>query len=281
MRRKYLCNGRSSAFNFHENPPTSSVSWLGNGTTITDGVRGVISSICGVDNGAPLDGNYIQFVLGSTKTIDSAKIKFGADSSINMVKSNLDKKGTSSYKYVIEGDVNLDSLYSAGVVAEYSGLGNPTLTVGQGCQEDGLVPGSGLVLGFAPIYIEGGSVDPAVTAAASTVDTAGDNDGIALGTVFDAFNAFTNSPFADTLDPTSYSSSKLTTAGAIKKADGTVISTGIIVIDTTSGLGGIITDETWNTANLVYATNPDELSICDYVEVTYDGVVYKYFFAGM
>lgn len=116
--------------------PTTSVSWTGQGTAITDGARDFNTSICGTDNGAPVDGYYVQFVLASTKTINSAKIKFGTDTAINMDKSNLDKKGASSYKYIYTGDLTLGELLSLPVVSEYSGTGTPTLTVSHGCVPD-------------------------------------------------------------------------------------------------------------------------------------------------
>lgn len=109
--------------------PSSSVTWNANGTHLVDGVATLNTEICGVANGAPRDGEYLVFVLSSTKDISSAQISFNTNSPISMDKSNTDKRGTSSYKKVYAGD--LRSLTSA--VATYVGLGTPTLTISHGC----------------------------------------------------------------------------------------------------------------------------------------------------
>lgn len=77
--------------------PTSQVTWSGRGMTSDgDGGYTLNDDRCDESEGAP----YILFVLASTKAINSAYIKFGSDSPIAMEKSNTDKRGTSTWKYL-------------------------------------------------------------------------------------------------------------------------------------------------------------------------------------
>jgi hypothetical protein len=105
-----------------------SVTWTGQGTTVIDGVRTPDTTDCD-------EGEYVTFVLASTKALSSPMISFDGSTPEAMIKSNTDKKGTSSYKttYTSDGSIDLDELLDDGVVATYTGSAKPTLTVGHGC----------------------------------------------------------------------------------------------------------------------------------------------------
>lgn len=112
--------------------PALSVTWQGQGSSLSDGTRVPISAICGLDAGAPVAGKYFDFVLASTKSLRLPMISFGSDSSVPMEKSNSDKFGTSSYKARYTGGLSLDQLLGE-VTVTYTGAATPTLTLSQGC----------------------------------------------------------------------------------------------------------------------------------------------------
>lgn len=124
--------------------PGTSATWSGKGTTaVSEGVYAFDTEVCGIENGAPVDGAYVVFVLASTKGLSAPMIKFGgADTPRAMDKSNGDKPGNGAYKYLWqpeEGDVDLAALLALPVSVDWTGNARPVLTVGHGCAT-GLLP---------------------------------------------------------------------------------------------------------------------------------------------
>lgn len=117
--------------------PTGSITWTGQGTHLLDESRTLNLSLCGTENGAPVDGDYFTFVLASTKNFTTTpKIKFGSDSAVFMTKSTATDRAVSSYKYTYTGEATLEELIGLPVVASDFGTATPTLTLAQGCVQD-------------------------------------------------------------------------------------------------------------------------------------------------
>jgi|GEM_PF-4128177 len=118
-------------------PPASSLTWVGNGI-IADGLGdyGLSTSLCGLENGADVEGSYLVFVLSSTKNISTPKLRVGpTDSWHDMTKMSIKESATSSYKYVFESarPIDLASILAMPVTASWTGTATPVLTVGRGC----------------------------------------------------------------------------------------------------------------------------------------------------
>jgi hypothetical protein len=131
-------------------PPSTSVRWMGNGTLSDGASRTLVTEICSPTIGANSEGNYLRFVLASTKAFQTLpKIKFGAEGpELPMYKSNNDKRGTSSYWYVVENGTrveNLEELLQSGVYATNYGSAAPTLNISHGCNRSSEIVGLNLV----------------------------------------------------------------------------------------------------------------------------------------
>jgi len=104
-------------------PSSSSIAW--------DGKNGVPPvGICGVANGAPVDGSYLLWVLTANKTT-AATIAFGAGGPVAMTRTGT----TSTFKYVQTDPPSFAALRSTGVTATYNASRdkNARLVIGQGC----------------------------------------------------------------------------------------------------------------------------------------------------
>jgi hypothetical protein len=107
--------------------PSGTVTWAGNGTTVTDGTLTLTDGdTCDNDN-TP----YLLWVLAGSKAT-AASISITGSSAVPMEKTNVDKKGFSSFKYEMPGPINLDNLDP--VIATYDdGKNKATLTISHGC----------------------------------------------------------------------------------------------------------------------------------------------------
>jgi hypothetical protein len=107
--------------------PSGTVTWAGNGTTVSDGTLTLTDGdACDIDN-TP----YLLWVLAGSKAT-AASITITGSLAVSMEKTNVDKKGFSSFKYEMPGPINLDSL--GPVVATYDdGKNKATLTISHGC----------------------------------------------------------------------------------------------------------------------------------------------------
>lgn len=248
-------------------PPTTSVTWTGNGTTVGEDTRTLNTSICDTANGAPVDGNYLLFVLASTKSISSAFIDFGSGQ-VSMDKSNGTKAGTSSYKKVYTGpDFDLDDLLDNPVVATWTGSGSPTLTLSHGCIETDEVD----VTGLSAISELTSGCGSALCYAAD-----GNDDELAYEGFIDIHNLY---GFPGVLGiPLEGFDPSLMTAVVLKKNDGTLVETCPFDYE-----GAVIAycDNTFVSSTLIRA-NPSltpitpPLEDADFFEVTYNGNPYRF-----
>lgn len=118
--------------------PSTSVIWTGNGTTLDGQSRSLTTVLCSPTIGATAEGNYLLFVLASTKGFTTTPtIKIGTSVAVPMTKSNSGKPGTSSFRYILNSStqLNLQSLLESGVVASNFGSAAPTLTLSHGCNQ--------------------------------------------------------------------------------------------------------------------------------------------------
>lgn len=258
--------------------PTSSVSWAGNGTYVNgSGARVLSTQVC--DATAPVAGNYVLFVLASTKTIDSATIQFGADAPLSMFKSNGDKKGTSSYKYIYTGSKTLAELLTLPVIASYTGLGTPTFTVSHGCQV--AFGGYSIIYGMAGLdrvdYAANCSDDPAVCAADVAAMTSADADGDTFinGFYVDIFNYFGLKTAL--FDPATFDLLKIsnmafydTSGTKVYNAYARPFAGGIIII-------AWVDDYDPMTLHTSVGNGSSTDTAGDYIQFDYEGVTYRYY----
>ena len=145
--------------------PSSSatVTWTGNGTTLTEGSRTLNTETCD-DDSTP----YLLWILAGSKAT-SATITINDGSSVPMGQPGINKKtGISTFKYLMPGTIDLDT---ATVIATYNDAKNKaTLTISHGCTgESGaeltvvflgeIVPGAGGAV-FGPL---GSTMGPSTT----------------------------------------------------------------------------------------------------------------------
>lgn len=263
--------------------PTQNVTWSGLGTHVADGLRTLDTEVCGIANGAPVDGDYLQFVLASTKSITgSVTIQFGADTPVSMTKSNTDKRGTSSYKYLLTPNYGVEDVTAASasdflnellalpVQAAWVPNGTPTFTLGQGCIDGyagtGWVDNLNLsVSGSLNLYcvaVVGCGIE---TNAIVGADGNSDDTVVKIGLdIFDIGSQGTSTPIPfDTFDYAKI------TAVALYQADGTKLGD-MTWGEVTEGMYAYVDNTFLDTA--LYAVN----GVPAYVVVTYDGVEYKY-----
>jgi len=115
----------------------NSVNWLGNGVD-DDETFEFDSEICGVENGAPVDGPYVYWVLTASKA-SAADIEIdGLDFNET---GNMDKKGKGSFHYLQQFDAEFVVPTSA--FATYNGPNDKkvNLVISHGCG-DGEDPGT-------------------------------------------------------------------------------------------------------------------------------------------
>lgn len=109
--------------------PAGTAVWTGNGTTVTDGTRTLNTETCNAEN-TP----YVLWVLSGSKATTATISIDGATRAIPMVKTNVDKRGFSTFKYEMAGPIDLDALTA---VASYDdGKNKAALTISHGCLGD-------------------------------------------------------------------------------------------------------------------------------------------------
>lgn len=114
----------------------NSVNWLGNGVKADESFE-FDSEICGVDNGAPVDGAYVYWVLTASKA-SAADIEI--DGLEFTETGNMDKKGKGSFHYLQQFEAEFVIPTSA--FATYNGPNDKkvNLVISHGCG-DGDDPG--------------------------------------------------------------------------------------------------------------------------------------------
>jgi len=99
--------------------------WNGSGVNGYAGANPSLDDeVCGTDNGAPVDGSYLQWVLVA-KEPTSATLTVGTDAPVAMTRNG--KKGT--FKYVQTGEAQcLTTTYTGSAVVQFypATLSNPT-----------------------------------------------------------------------------------------------------------------------------------------------------------
>jgi hypothetical protein len=111
--------------------PTHAASWHGNGVSVdAEGAVSLGSEVCGTENGAPVDGAYLQWVLVA-KGPTSATLTLGSDAPVTMVRHG--NNGT--FQYVQTDFGNLADVVDGGATASYIGKADPKAKVvlGSGC----------------------------------------------------------------------------------------------------------------------------------------------------
>jgi hypothetical protein len=107
-------------------PSVATVTWSGNGTTLTEGSRTLNTETCDADS-TP----YLLWILAGSKAT-SATITINGGDPVQMVQPGINKKtGISTFKYLMPGTIDLDT---AIVTASYNDAKNKaTLTISHGC----------------------------------------------------------------------------------------------------------------------------------------------------
>lgn len=116
------------ATNASARPPastsTQTTPWTGNGTNLTEGARTLTTETCDAE-----DTPYLLWILSGSKAT-SASITINAATE-NMEKANVDKKGHSTFKFLMSGTVDLDNAVVS--ATSNDGRNRATLTISHGC----------------------------------------------------------------------------------------------------------------------------------------------------
>ena len=111
--------------------PGPSAPWNGNGVSVdTEGNASLDHEVCGTENGAPVDGTYLQWVLVA-KQVTSATLVIGADDPVDMARNG--NNGT--FQYIQTDFDDLADIVDGGATARYVGKADPKAKVvlGSGC----------------------------------------------------------------------------------------------------------------------------------------------------
>jgi hypothetical protein len=117
--------------------PSQTASWNGNGVSIdAEGDVSLDSEVCGTENGAPVDGTYLKWVLVAKK-VGSATLTIGSDAPAVMTRHG--NNGT--FQYLQTDFEDLDDVLDAGASASYVGTADPKAKVvlGGGCLDAGVI----------------------------------------------------------------------------------------------------------------------------------------------
>jgi hypothetical protein len=108
---------------------SNSRNWVGHGTHEVDSEFTLDTEICGIENGAPVEGPYISWVLTASRATN-ADITIDGGSTESMVKS-----GNGSFHYLQDMDTWAEP---SSVTATFDGSDTKrvNLTLGHGCTED-------------------------------------------------------------------------------------------------------------------------------------------------
>jgi len=111
--------------------PSQTASWSGHGVSVdAEGDVSLGSEVCGTENGAPVDGTYLQWVLVA-KGATGATLTLGSDAPVTMERNG--NNGT--FQYVQTDFEDLADVVDAGASAAYTGKADPKAKVvlGGGC----------------------------------------------------------------------------------------------------------------------------------------------------
>ena len=106
--------------------------WVGHGTHEVDSEFTLDTEICGIENGAPVDGPYIYWVLTASRA-NNAHIDIDGNGAVAMT-----KMGKGSFHYLQEM-VTWEEPSSATATYDGSADKKVNLTVGHGCTEGLLI----------------------------------------------------------------------------------------------------------------------------------------------
>lgn len=262
--------------------PASTIAWTGNGTEVVDGLRLPKTMVCDAEvaptgyEGAPVTGEHLIFVLAATKALTNPTLSV-AGTTLTAYKSNVDKKGNSSYKflYTSEDALDLDALLGDAlnrpVVASFTGSATPTLTVGQGCV-DVITYGYSFLTGWYQDIlgsIAEGCSDPATRTGCNEAVTRV----VATANGKDQIHAFAVDLYTDVFDYTTFDYAKISAVG-LYKSDGTKLAD-MGWLDCGEGMCAFSEVDIYNFADL--APDTSDITIMSYIQITYDGVNYKFY----
>jgi len=111
--------------------PSQTAPWNGHGVSVdAEGDVSLGNEVCGTENGAPVDGSYLQWVLVA-KGATGATLTLGSDAPVSM-----DRHGNNgTFQYVQTDFDDLADVVDGGASASYTGKADPKAKVvlGSGC----------------------------------------------------------------------------------------------------------------------------------------------------
>jgi hypothetical protein len=111
---------------------SNSRNWLGHGSYEVESAFTLDTEICGIENGAPVDGPYTYWVLTASRATN-ADISINGGTVMPMVKS-----GNGSFNYLQDLDTWVEPT-SATATFDGSDIKRVNLTLGHGCSEESVI----------------------------------------------------------------------------------------------------------------------------------------------